>query len=399
MAAPDNKLLVAALAGAAVGCLATLALSRKQESQQPRNTSSQQDAVTHCNSGWTTPNIEKAGVADHVELIATLPYTVQPNAEDDSDLLLTSCCLYHAPSITAMVHDILKSREVAGLPGVFFADIVDIVLNKGASRVYASGGFVRDAFCGVVSDDMDFLLRSKGGSLVPFLESVALSRNWPVYRKSDEKTGQARWDFIAIGDKDAKAKWSAHPCGSGCEGDFCCNSMLFDIKCGALIDPTGYGIQDSVNFILRHNRSSFEEWAAEDRLAGMKLVRYFNFCGRGYAPSSIEFRKQVVTEALRVLPTDEGKVTLDVFFKRKVFRDTADKSIAKELTFRAAVVDEITKSRVMSSVEACAWYLKVVAPLYGKHIAKFPGLDATLMAKMTQHAAALGLKETFDKPW
>ena len=79
------------------------------------------------------------------------------------------------------------------------------MLNKGASRVYASGGFVRDAFCGVVSDDMDFLLRSKGGSLVPFLESVALSRNWPVYRKSDEKTGQARWDlYVGF-------------CDSGCE--------------------------------------------------------------------------------------------------------------------------------------------------------------------------------------
>merc|ERR1711957_343581 len=137
-----------------------------------------------------------------------------------------------------------------------------------------AGGFLRDAFCGVVGDDVDFLLRSTGGSLVPFLEAVAKARGWPVFRKSDEKTGQERWDFVAIGDPEAKMKWSAHPCGSGCEGDFCCNSLLYDVHSGALIDPTGKGIQDAVNFILRHNRGTFREWCDEDRLVGMKLLRY-----------------------------------------------------------------------------------------------------------------------------
>ena len=63
----------------------------------------------------------------------------------------------------------------------------------------------------------------------------------------------------------AKMKFSAHPCGSGCEGDFCCNTLLYDVHCGALIDPTGKGIQDSVNFVLRHNRADFASWIREDR--------------------------------------------------------------------------------------------------------------------------------------
>ena len=60
-----------------------------------------------------------------------------------------------------------------------------------------------------------------------------------MYLKADEKTGAARWDFICIGDPDATMKFSAHPCGSGCEGDFCCNTLLYDVYTGGLIDPTG----------------------------------------------------------------------------------------------------------------------------------------------------------------
>ena len=54
---------------------------------------------------------------------------------------------------------------LAGLPGqVTFGDIVTLILNKGASRVYVYGGFLRDALSGKVGDDLDFLLRSTGPS-------------------------------------------------------------------------------------------------------------------------------------------------------------------------------------------------------------------------------------------
>jgi tRNA nucleotidyltransferase/poly(A) polymerase len=51
--------------------------------------------------------------------------------------------------------------------------VVDIILDKGASRVYIHGGFLRDAMCGKTADDLDLLFRSSGGSLIPYLEAVA----------------------------------------------------------------------------------------------------------------------------------------------------------------------------------------------------------------------------------
>lgn len=38
--------------------------------------------------------------------------------------------------------------------------------------------------------------------------------------------GELRTDFIAIGDKSAKGKFSGHPIGTGCEGEFTLVIML-----------------------------------------------------------------------------------------------------------------------------------------------------------------------------
>eukprot|EP00931_Biecheleriopsis_adriatica_P091467 TRINITY_DN65354_c0_g1_i1.p1 TRINITY_DN65354_c0_g1~~TRINITY_DN65354_c0_g1_i1.p1 ORF type:complete len:449 (-),score=101.48 TRINITY_DN65354_c0_g1_i1:14-1192(-) len=353
------------------------------------------DCKPSLHRGWTEDKIEKAGVCTNVALIATLPYTAQPHIENP-EMLLTTCNVYRCPDITNMVHEILESREVAGLEGVTFGDVCDLVLNKGASRIYTFGGFLRDAFCGVVSDDMDFLVRSTGGSVIPFLENTAKSRGWPVYRKKDERTDNPRWDFIAIGDKDHKMKWSAHPCGSGCEGDFCMNSMLYDIKSGALIDPTGYGIQDSVNFVLRHNRGTFEEWVEEDRLPGMKLIRYFNFCSRGYSPSDAEFRNNIVKKTLVLLSEVTGQTTIKTFFKRKIFRGGLEKALAKEADFRSGCISEMGKAGTMSKKEACEWYMQHIAPLYKDHL--LDGMEDKLVALLAKQAQNDGVAD-FQQPW
>ena len=102
-------------------------------------------------SGWVPAKREKAGTCCNVMLAATLPYTMQPNDETMPEMLLTSCNVYCAPSIRQLVHDILRSREVSGLPGkVTFGQIVSLILNKGASRIYVYGGFLRDALSGKV---------------------------------------------------------------------------------------------------------------------------------------------------------------------------------------------------------------------------------------------------------
>ena len=48
-------------------------------------------------------------------------------------------------------------------------------------------------------------------------------------------TKSKRWDFVGIGDKeekDGKQKFTGHPIGVGCEGDFTCNTLLYDVMTG-----------------------------------------------------------------------------------------------------------------------------------------------------------------------
>jgi hypothetical protein len=65
-------------------------------------------------NGWMKPKHEKAGTCCNVVLAATLPYTMQPNDDACPEMLLTSCAVYAAPSLRQMIHDVLRSREVAG---------------------------------------------------------------------------------------------------------------------------------------------------------------------------------------------------------------------------------------------------------------------------------------------
>lgn len=132
-----------------------------------------------------------------------------------------------------------------------------MILNKGRSRVYIYGGYLRDLFLGRDADDVDILFSQEGNQgigIVPYLESVSKNKGWPTYRKTDESTNTARWDFLCIGDreeKDGNQKFTGHPVGVGCEGEFTCNTLMFNIMTGSLIDQTGYGWKDSVDFILR----------------------------------------------------------------------------------------------------------------------------------------------------
>ncbi len=50
---------------------------------------------------------------------------------------------------------------------------------------------------------MDFLFKSIGNNLVPFLENVAKSKNWTHLRKKDNNNIE-RWDYIMIGDRHGK---------------------------------------------------------------------------------------------------------------------------------------------------------------------------------------------------
>lgn len=240
------------------------------------------------------------------------------------------------------------------------------------------------------SDDIDILFRSPTGNPVAYLERVAQSRGWPCKKKTDEKTGEARWDFIAIGDASKKDKFSGHPIGSGCEGDFACNTLLYDVATGSLIDPSGFGIDDSINFRLRipYPPAYWETWLRSDRLLGMRLLRYYNFCSRGYVAASDDLRKWIVetTKKLFDEETDDISRTVLVFLKRKVLKSSVDVAVKKQRAWRESIVREfvaasgsstpIEKQRVEAG--ARAWVRANIVPLFPRVQSSVDGVHAAL---------------------
>ena len=201
--------------------------------------------------------------------------------------LVSTCLISRSKTIEKMIQDTLKARRISGIEDqdVTFSTLVDLCLSKGATRLYVAGGFLRDIFQGDVADDLDFIFKCGGGNLVPWLFKVAEKKGWPTKKKIND-SHQTRFDYVAVGK--GKMKFSGHPVGSGCEGEFAMNTLLYDVKNGVIIDPTGYGIYDAINFTLRIPvpEEGWRGWFEEDRLPAMKILRYYNFCGRGKnAPS------------------------------------------------------------------------------------------------------------------
>lgn len=62
------------------------------------------------------------------------------------------------------------------------------------------------------------------------------------------------------------------------------------------------------------------QWHTQDRLVGMKLLRYFNFCGRGYVPASQDMREWIVDKFKELFRDqfDAAAEVTRVFLNRKV---------------------------------------------------------------------------------
>ena len=181
-----------------------------------------------------------------MKLTCSLPMTIlNDNGEATCQ---TICNIYYSRIITDVIHRRLRTTKVSGIPDIFFGDIVNIILNRGMGRVFINGGFLRDIFMGKDADDMDILVaqdkQSSSIGIIAYLESVCKNKGWAVSRKVDERTKNSRWDFLCIGDKEEKdgfQKFTCHPIGVGCEGEFTCNTLMYNVMTGALIDPTGQG--------------------------------------------------------------------------------------------------------------------------------------------------------------
>lgn len=135
---------------------------------------------------WAPPRHDKAGVITDLTLCTTLPYGLSIGGAGASTAglgqTISTCEVYHSPTLAKLIFKKIKETRLSGTKDIYHSDIVDLILNKGGSRIYVYGGYVRDLIVGKDADDVDFLFRSSGGSVVPFVEQIAKERGWSPYR-------------------------------------------------------------------------------------------------------------------------------------------------------------------------------------------------------------------------
>eukprot|EP00003_Mantamonas_plastica_P024277 TRINITY_DN4493_c0_g3_i1.p1 TRINITY_DN4493_c0_g3~~TRINITY_DN4493_c0_g3_i1.p1 ORF type:complete len:313 (-),score=109.23 TRINITY_DN4493_c0_g3_i1:93-1031(-) len=296
----------------------------------------------------------------------------------------------------------------------------------GGYQVFVYGGFLRDLFHGKIGDDIDILFTCP----VDFLVEECDKREWSYYLKRSEKTGKVRKDFIAIGTKGATGKFSGHCLGVGCQGEFTCNTLVYDVSSQTLVDPFCLGVVDSVHRTLRipYPPEEWRNWIDEDRLYGMRVVRFFNFRSRGMqedsfdtlawmtrflvsafaneaeplAPTLAEKQEQLkkddsLLQSSSSTSTDEpssvttdGNVedrsqlinaTFSVFLPRKVFRENIETALSKEKKFRRCVIESID-SVFGDELDGKQWYLENIAQLY-------PFVKKASIPKLVRHISTM----------
>merc|ERR1711964_651132 len=104
-------------------------------------------------------------------------------------------------------------------------------------------------------------------------------------------------------------------------------------------------------------------------MGGMRLLRYFNFCARGFAPESQSgTRDWIVSKTVELFACDrtqqQALVTCATFVKRKLFRGkSVHDAVQKERAFRAAVIAEFTMAATFTS-DAAEWYKRCIEAVY-----------------------------------
>ena len=195
-ASPEAPLFFHTLVKSApFGCNLTSTFRQAAGDEEPVTRTESSAYVTKC---WTPLKVDKAGVITDLVLDASLPYNMSVGGGTDASIHVTTCTLHRSHQITNIIHGKLRSQAVSGIPGVYFGDLVivqrapfavssvctlsacqvDLVIDKGAARVYIYGGFLRDVFMGKAADDLDFLFRSSGGSIIPFLVTCRLQHDF-----------------------------------------------------------------------------------------------------------------------------------------------------------------------------------------------------------------------------
>ena len=183
--------------------------------------------------------------------------------------------LWHSAEFNKMI-DVLLGTPVPGLrtgsKRATYKDVFDAILTlEWPGDVYIIGGAVRDSLRREIPNDIDISV-----SCPPIdLRKMCETRGWHFM-----STG----DYFLIGDKKEneylEGKDIFAQLGPLYKGEFCMNSVVYDIRNRILIDRSGFGINDSIEKrtrILEPSPKIWNWWLDEG-----KIFRLYKFVMRGY---------------------------------------------------------------------------------------------------------------------
>lgn len=176
-------------------------------------------------------------------------------------------------------------------PGPQYADFVREIWARGF-EVFLVGGSVRDVIAGGEVKDVDLATTMPLTCALPVVSSMygqpsslqpSASRNGHLRLGGTPYSGDPFIDLCVFKHSlvgTSEAVFSSDFARDVAHRDFACNSIYFEPISGALIDPTGFGIEDALNMTLR--LVCDVETRSPVQLAQIG-IRFFKFLGRGYA--------------------------------------------------------------------------------------------------------------------
>jgi putative nucleotidyltransferase with HDIG domain len=171
-------------------------------------------------------------------------------------------------------------------PFAVFTTLSEIAKKEGY-QIYAVGGFVRDMAMGKCSDDIDFLVDKEGDpnpgvSFCNILENTGIGKNKALY----ENFGTAKIDInnqkvefcmprsekYDIDNRKPEVE-KIDIKGDAIRRDFTINTLMLDLITTEILDPTGKGLEDIKNKIIRSANPNVNQMLIDDPLRALRAIR------------------------------------------------------------------------------------------------------------------------------
>lgn len=155
-------------------------------------------------------------------------------------------------------------------------------------QLYIVGGFCRDYIMGVVSKDIDFVIDKDGDdnpakSFAELLEKEGYATNVAVY----EKFGTSKVDMhgekieFTMPRSEQYTEGSRKPQtqkidiqGDALRRDFTVNTIMINPFTEEIVDPTGFGLEDIKNKVIRSANPNINQMFHDDALRLMRACRF-----------------------------------------------------------------------------------------------------------------------------